>query len=154
AEAARRLRCTPGAVRGRLAQARSRLRARLARRGFFVPAAALAAALSTRTASAAVPPALRDSTTRAALRLIEGAVASGASPAGWILETTGSLIMTKARVIGTAALLVAGVITAAWGLTPSRGSAEPARAPSEAAPRPRPAAAEEPVQYEATRAAL
>jgi RNA polymerase sigma factor (sigma-70 family) len=65
-EAARQLGLTPGEVRGRLERARSRLRQRLARRGLALSGAAVAAALTARTASAAVPPLLAVHTARAA----------------------------------------------------------------------------------------
>jgi RNA polymerase sigma factor (sigma-70 family) len=80
-ETASRLRCTSGSVRGRLAQARSRLRDRLARRGVAVPAAVLSAALSTHSAPAAVAAALKQSTIEVALSWLGGAaVPTGAAP--------------------------------------------------------------------------
>ena len=66
-EAARRLRCPAGTLHSRLARAREKLRSGLARRGVVLPAAALAAVLAPRSASASVPPLLCDSTTRAAI---------------------------------------------------------------------------------------
>ena len=53
-EAARRLRCPAGTVRSRLARAREKLRRGLTRRGVVLPAAALAAVLAPRSASASV----------------------------------------------------------------------------------------------------
>src|SRR5262249_5773382 len=64
-QAARVLGCPRGSMAARLAQARERLRGRLARRGFVAPAAGLAAALAA-SAPAAVPRPLLDGTARAA----------------------------------------------------------------------------------------
>jgi RNA polymerase sigma factor (sigma-70 family) len=75
-EAARQLGLTPGEVRGRLDRARGRLRQRLARRGLALSGAAVAAALTARTTSAAVPPPLAAQTARAA------ALFAAAAPAG------------------------------------------------------------------------
>ena len=57
-EAARRLRCTAGSVRGRLDRAREKLRDRLVRRGLAPAAGLVASALGAELASAAVPPRL------------------------------------------------------------------------------------------------
>src|SRR5262249_39509699 len=65
-EAARQLGLTPGEVRGRLDRARARLRQRLTRRGLALSGAAVAAALTARTTSAAVPVPLAAQTARAA----------------------------------------------------------------------------------------
>ncbi len=51
-EAARRLRCSHGTVRSRMARAREKLRRALTRRGVMLPGAALAAVLDARPASA------------------------------------------------------------------------------------------------------
>jgi RNA polymerase sigma factor (sigma-70 family) len=130
-EAARRIRCTPGAVRGRLAQARARLRARLARRGVAVPAAVVAAALSTRAASAAVPAALRDATTRA--------VAGAASTASVALAVAVSRSMLAARVAITGGLIlglgIAGIVAAPRAAQPpARSKAAPRQAPASVGP--------------------
>jgi RNA polymerase sigma factor (sigma-70 family) len=55
-QAASRLRCTEGAVRGRLDRARERLKNRLTRRGVAPSAGLIAASLSADMASASVPP--------------------------------------------------------------------------------------------------
>jgi RNA polymerase sigma factor (sigma-70 family) len=68
--AARRLNCPPGTVRSRLARARDKLRRGLTRRGIILPTAAVAAALTPRSASAAVPASLCDATTRGAIRFL------------------------------------------------------------------------------------
>ena len=77
-EAARRLRCPAGTLRSRLARAREKLRLGLARRGVVLPAAALAAVLAPRSASASVSPLLCDSTTRAAIAFAARHAAGGA----------------------------------------------------------------------------
>lgn len=66
-EAAHRLGCTPGALRGRLERGRARLHARLARRGITLTAA-LAAMEVTRTGASA---ALRQATVQAALAFVQ-----------------------------------------------------------------------------------
>jgi RNA polymerase sigma factor (sigma-70 family) len=151
-EAARRLGCTSGAVRGRLAQARSRLRARLARRGVGVPDGVLAAALSTRTASAALTASFRDATTRAALAYAAGTAAiSSASATTLVLADGVSRSMGLAR-LAVATALVLGV--SALGaiatpmvmqrpkppegrLTPSSSEEAPLRSPAALSPGPR-----------------
>ena len=65
-EAAHRLRCPVGTLRSRIARARDKLRRGLTRRGVVLPAAALAAVLDSRPASASVSSPLCDITTRAA----------------------------------------------------------------------------------------
>ncbi len=107
-EAARRLRCTSGAVRGRLAQARSRLRGRLARRGVAVPAGVVAAALATDGASAALASAFRDATTRAAIAYATGAGTGAAAATAGLLADGVSRSLAAARLTGAAAI-VAGV---------------------------------------------
>jgi RNA polymerase sigma factor (sigma-70 family) len=66
-EAAKRLRCPSGTLRSRLARAREKLRLRLSRRGFALPAVALAAILVPRSTTASISPLLRETTTRAAI---------------------------------------------------------------------------------------
>ena len=66
-QAASRLGCPLGTVKGRLSRARSLLRRRLTRRGVALSAAAITSQLSLSDAQAAVPAALELATTRAAL---------------------------------------------------------------------------------------
>ena len=75
-EAARRLEWPAGTLRSRLARARDKLRRGLTRRGVVLPAAALAAALDSRSASASVSSPLCDITTRAAIEFAAGQAVS------------------------------------------------------------------------------
>jgi RNA polymerase sigma factor (sigma-70 family) len=141
-QAAHRLRCTPGTLRGRLDRARAKLRSRLARRG-LAPAAALAAfTLADETAAAAIPPAL----TAATIGMAEQALASGAvvRPASgaiaalseWLLRT---MFLSRLKL---AASFVAGVSVLATVLALARGfdGVHPGLDPPDArtAARPRP----------------
>ena len=123
-EAAGRLRCTPGAVRGQLAQARSRLRARLRRRGVEVPAGVLAAALSAQPASAIVTSAMRDATTRAAIAYAAGlgvaASASGSAPA--LADGVSRSLMLARLMVVAAVVLGASVLGVVAAPLAPRGS--------------------------------
>ena len=75
--AAHQLQLSEGALRGRLAQARDRLRRRLIERGVTVPAGLIVAGAATEaTARAAVSPALVQSTLRIALGFMAGNTAA------------------------------------------------------------------------------
>jgi RNA polymerase sigma factor (sigma-70 family) len=100
-EAARRLGCSPGAVKGRLERGRARLRGRLAQRGLTLPAV-LAGPLLFAPSAGAVPLALVQSALTAA------ATGRGASPAALAL-TQGVLCMAsiaKLRMVGALAVLL------------------------------------------------
>ncbi len=111
-EAAQRLRCPAGTLRSRLARARDKLRHGLTRRGVVLPAAALAAVLDTRPASASVSSSLCDLTTRAALNFAAGQAAapSAAALAQKVLRT---MLIHKLRSIALTLLLLGAVATGA-----------------------------------------
>jgi RNA polymerase sigma factor (sigma-70 family) len=109
-EAARRLRCSAGSVRGRLDRARQKLKDRLGRRG-VAPAAGLAAlAAGAESASAAVPAPLIAGTIATLTRAATATAVSGAASVS-ALELADAvfrgMIVAKLKV---AALLVAGMI--------------------------------------------
>jgi RNA polymerase sigma factor (sigma-70 family) len=106
-EAARRLGCTPGMLRGRLDRARAKLRARLVRRG-VAPALALGAAtLLTKTAAAAVPAALRDTTVSVARQALAGKAAAAAVPASVLVLAQGVLRTAQFSKLKVALAIVA-----------------------------------------------
>ncbi len=131
-QAARHLNCPVGTVHSRLARGREQLRGRLARRGLAAPAGLLAVEWTRNGVSAAVPPALVDSTIRAALGIAVGQVSVGAVPAsvaalaGTILRT---MLMAKIRVT-VATLLLLGVVAAGAGVLvrEERGDRQPREA--------------------------
>ncbi len=116
-EAARRLRCPAGTLRSRLARAREKLRVALARRGIVLSAAALGTRLASRSASAAVPPLLCDSTTRAAIAFAaRHAAASGtlSSPtAALAQEVLNTMLIHNVRLVVMAALALAAIASGA-----------------------------------------
>jgi RNA polymerase sigma factor (sigma-70 family) len=115
AEAAERLRLSPGTLSSRLARARDMLRERLVRRGVGVTALALAAVLASQ-ASASVAPGLIASTTQAAL--------TGALSAPVAVITQGvlhAMFIAKAKFAAVLMLGLSVFLTGAgllaWGLT-------------------------------------
>ena len=116
--AAHQLELSEGALRGRLSQARKRLRSRLARRGVTVPAALIAAGASTQ-AQAAIPEALVRSTIQIANGLTSGngvaLLAKGVLNSMWVsqLKVAACLLLITA-----ATCLTAGI---AWALAPRPG---------------------------------
>jgi RNA polymerase sigma factor (sigma-70 family) len=77
-EAARRLRCTAGMLRGRLDRGREKLRSRLSSRGLAPVAVLTASALAREAVAATVPNALRETTMLAAVRSLIGKAAPAA----------------------------------------------------------------------------
>jgi hypothetical protein len=124
AEAGKYLGWPTGTVAGRLSRGRELLRARLLRRGFTVPVAALIAALAPDAASAAVPPELIASV-RKAVTLVSASTSAAAvvSPTAATLARAVLMKMFLSRLlVGTfvmAALALAlGSAGAIWYLTP------------------------------------
>ena len=117
-EAAHQLGWSAGQVRGRLDRARERLRQRLVRRGFVLPATAVAAALA-QQASAALPTALREVTLGASVLFADSMIPAlpatvlprAVSLAQGALGTmTTTLSKTLSLLILTLGLLSAGLL--------------------------------------------
>jgi RNA polymerase sigma factor (sigma-70 family) len=127
-EAARRLRCPAGTLRSRLARARDKLRRGLTRRGVVLPAAALAAVLDSRAASASVSSPLCDITTRAAIRF-----AAAPDATALAREVLRSMLMHKLKITAMALMLVSAITSGTVYLThalamrdePRKGTAGP-----------------------------
>ena len=145
-EAAARLGCSKGALRGRLERGRDRLRAGLCKRG-IVPALALAAVPRIATASAPFP-GLSTRTTRAAVMFVSR---TGPVPAGPRLLAEGvirTMLATKLKLVVaalTAALAIPALLSAAIGITPlvDEKAAGPQKEKGAPTP-PTPAAADKP----------
>ncbi len=129
-EAARRLRCPAGTVGSRLARAKAKLRAGLARRGVMLSSSAIAATLAPRSASASIPPLLCDSTTRAALAFAAAArhsavgagaaLPSGSSPtsvAALAQEVLSAMLVHKLRIAAMTTVALAALAAGAGYLT-------------------------------------
>jgi len=115
-EAARRLRWPAGTVGSRLARARDKLRRGLTRRGVVLPAAALAAALGPRSASARISSPLCDATTRAAIQFAVDQTTRGAvsaSAAVLAREVLRSMLINKLRLTLLTIVILSAVVTGA-----------------------------------------
>jgi RNA polymerase sigma factor (sigma-70 family) len=101
-EAAKRLRCSPGAVKGRLERGRNQLRRRLERRGLMMPAV-LGGTLLLAESAHAIPSSLLQSTLNAVK------TSAGATPAAAALvrEAMRSAMVNRMKAIGAAVVLLA-----------------------------------------------
>ena len=120
--AANRLALSDGTLRGRLSQARNKLRRRLTERGVTIPAGLVAAGMASQS-QAAVPTPLVQSTIRIALGLAAGDTA--ATLARGVLHTMVlSQIKTVAALVllGAAGCLIAGY---SWAIAPIRADQPP-----------------------------
>jgi RNA polymerase sigma factor (sigma-70 family) len=148
-EAARELGWPAGTVSGRLARARALLRARLTRRG-VVPTAMAAAVLS-REAPAAVPASLAQATIRGALALAAGPGRAGgelSAPVVALMKgVLNAMLLSKVKLAVLIVLTVGAVGAGTWALAQPNRAAPPPTPPAaerEAAPPPdRPAAADD-----------
>jgi RNA polymerase sigma factor (sigma-70 family) len=123
AEAARRLGCSEGVLRGRLYRGRELLRAGLVRRGLTLAAPALAAVLPEGTVLAVVRPALAAATTRAVRSSAAGSGIAGLSPPAVLARgVLRAMVLEKVKWVACAlfSVLIVGA-GAAWGV---RHSAE------------------------------
>jgi RNA polymerase sigma factor (sigma-70 family) len=141
-EAAAEMGCPRGTVLSRLAWARERLRGRLTRRGLALTAAALAAALPAKAASAARTGALIDSTVKAALSFAAGNSATTGVPSAAAVSlmegVLRSMFLTKVK-WAAGMLLVGAVLGAGLGLwTYHPATADAVERKKEDVPRPAP----------------
>ena len=114
-ETARRLGCSHGTIRSRMARARAKLKRGLSRRGIVLPAAALASTLSSRTASASVPSRLCETTAHAAMDLAAG-LSRCPALAGAVLR---SMHVKTLKLTALSLLLIAACSTGALCLAPA-----------------------------------
>jgi RNA polymerase sigma factor (sigma-70 family) len=136
-EVARLLGLPEGTLSWRLAHARKVLAGRLARYGLAVSGGALAAALSGKTASAAVSRALAASTARAAVLVAAGgALTAGTVPAQVVILAEGvvkTMLLSKLRAVVAVGIVVfvsAGVVGLAYRTTAAEPGKPGAATPS------------------------
>ena len=117
-EAANRLRCTAGSVRGRLDRAREKLQGRLVRRGVALAGGFAARVLTTDVASAAVPPRLVHATVSTLVRDSTAKAVANTGVSARVCELADGLIRTimlaKLRLV--ASVMAAGTIVMAMGI--------------------------------------
>ena len=143
-EAARRLDCPAGTLRSRLARVREQPR-QPTRGGSVLPATALGALLTPRSASASLPPFLCDSTARAAIGFAARQAARGAlcAPAAELArEVVRAMLLSKIKLtVVCLLLLVPASAGATWAMMkdePRQGSTPPEKTAVTAAAPPRP----------------
>jgi RNA polymerase sigma factor (sigma-70 family) len=122
-EAALELRCSEGAIKGRLERARDLLQRRLLRRGVALAAGLSAIALGGEAARAAVPAALVDATLRAAMLAAAGQAAAGGAISGPAAALTRHVLRAMTvtpRQIASVVLLV-GLLGTFAGLVTHQG---------------------------------
>ena len=139
-EAAHRLRWPAGTVRSRLARARDKLRRGLTHRGVALPAAVLATALSTRSASAHISSPLCDATTKAAISFAAGQAACevvSASVAALAQEVIRAMLISKLKFVVLTFLALGAIATGVGALTHSLAMKdEPQQSPATQRPQP------------------
>jgi RNA polymerase sigma factor (sigma-70 family) len=147
AEAARELGWPAGTVSGRLARARDLLRARLTRRG-LAPTAALAEAVLSQPAPAAMPTSLVQATLRSALALAAGPGHAGgtlSAPVATLLKgVLDAMFVTKLKLAALVVLTFAATGAGTWALAQSNRTAPPHREVAGPPPAPPAAAREDP----------
>ncbi len=129
-EAARRLGCSHGTIRSRMARARDKLRRGLTRRGVVLPVTALAAALSSRSARASVSSHLCEVTTGAAIQFAAG---KSAAPLATALaqEVLRSMFVARLKLTALTLLMIGTAATGAGYLNHLLATEKaPAKAPS------------------------
>jgi RNA polymerase sigma factor (sigma-70 family) len=136
-EAAQVLGWAEGTVSGRLARAREVLRGRLTRRGLTLSAGAFALSLSESTASTAMPPALADTTARAATLFAAGPAAGAgivSAPAAALAEgVLQTMFVTRRKIVLELAVMSSLIATGA-GLLAYHALASPRTQPPDTRP--------------------
>jgi RNA polymerase sigma factor (sigma-70 family) len=134
-EAARELGWPVGTVKGQLARAKERLRARLTRRGLALSVAALAARLGEGAARADVPVALTRATSHAATLFAAGALPAGVVPVGALTLARGVLQGLPRVKLLLGAVLALAVVVGGSGLLARQAPPAPADPPDSGAAR-------------------
>ena len=107
-----------------MARAREKLRRGLVRRGIALPAAALAAVLDSRPASASVSSPLCEMTTRAAVRFAADAAAVdtlSASTTALAQEVLRSMLIHKLKLVAVTVVFLGAAATSAGSIYPLAG---------------------------------